>query len=148
MFTWYMGTTRGELAGVESAGMFYSAPRKEVRDEMKRMSRATQRQGKKRWQTNLRASFLNNTGKFLRGVLREPRGRGGAVPERDVNGVQAATTEERMAIIERGYGSGWCPVTPDVREEAEWLTEAFMPHDWLDPAVYDGLLVLVTDDGK
>jgi hypothetical protein len=51
-----------------------------------------------------------------------------------------------MAIIERGYGPGWCPVTPDVREGAESLTEAFTPHDWIDPAVYDGLLVPVTDD--
>jgi len=42
--------------------------------------------------------------------------RGGAVPETDENGVQAATAEERMARIERGYGPGWRTVTPDVRE--------------------------------
>jgi len=88
---------------------------------------------------------MNNTGKFLRGVLREPHGRGGAIPERDENGAQAATTEEHMAIIERGYGRGWCPGTPDVREGADWLTEVFMPRAWIDPAVYDGLLVPVTD---
>jgi len=73
------------------AGNELTTIRKEIRDEMKRMGHATQRRGKKRWQTNLRASFLNNTRKFLKGVLREPRGRGGAVPERDENGVQAAT---------------------------------------------------------
>jgi len=89
---------------------------------------------------------MNHTGKFLGGGLREPRGRGGAIPERDENGVQAARTEERMAIIERGYGRGWCPATHDVREGADWLTEVFMPHVWIDPAVYDGLLVPVTDE--
>jgi len=65
------------------AGNELKAIRNEVRDEMKRMSRASQRRGETRWQNNLHASFMNNSGKFLRGVLREPRVRGGALPERD-----------------------------------------------------------------
>ena len=28
----------------------------------------------------------------------------------------------------------------------DWLTEVFMPHAWIDPAVYDGLLVPVTNE--
>ena len=65
----------------------------------------------------------------FRGVLREPRGRGGAVPERDETGVQPVTAEERMAMIERGYGPDWCPVTPDMREGVAWLAEVFTPHE-------------------
>jgi exonuclease III len=78
-----------------AAGHELAAMRREVGEEVKRMGRAMKRRGIQKWKTDFRTSFMNNKGKFLNKLLRETRGRGGAAPESDENGIQRNTSRKR-----------------------------------------------------
>ena len=138
--------TRG---GAEKAraGRDLANLRSEVREEIKRMTRAARRRGIKNWKKNMRVSFLSNKKRFLRMILRRKISGGGAVPnDFDGNGEPLVTHRDRMADVEKAYGPTWAPELPDVRHEVTWWEDVIKPHEWINEEVYDGLLLPITDE--